>query len=352
MTDYQIPAVLPPHAIAPSDAPRLDFITIALQNRPLSFCTYVVDGLSQPQKTLPCHLFYDAAGSDLFERITRLPDYYLTRTEQNLLSRHAGAIAAAAAPGINNVALVEFGSGSSLKTRIVIDALLARQPQLHYTPLDISGDFLRASALDLLGVYPNLTITALAAEYRDGMTHLPVHDGPRLILFLGSNIGNFAPSAAQEFLCGLRNVMQSDDRLLLGVDIIKPPSILEAAYNDPQGVTAQFNKNLLRRVNRELGGDFDLDGFAHAAPFVNEPNRARIEMRLVSLRRQHVTLREVERTFTFEAGEFIHTENSHKFALPEFETLAQSAGFAVAHCWQDTAFPFALLLLQPVPLSR
>lgn len=321
---------------------RLRFLEAHGAHVPETLCQLVDEGLSLPQKTLPCRCFYDTAGSRLFEQICRLPEYYLTRTEQAILERYAGEMLEAAG---NDLAMVEFGSGSSYKTRILISAALARQPALHYVPIDISTAFLRDSAETLLEEYARLSITAVAGEYRDGIEVLPAHEGPRLILFLGSNIGNFEAEEAVAFLAAIRNRMEPRDRILIGVDLLKDRAILHAAYNDSRGITAEFNKNLLHRINHELGGDFPIASFQHDAPFMEA--QARIEMRLVSRSAQRVRIRATDREYAFEAGEFIHTEYSHKYTLDAFADLCRRAGLAAQHRWLDPREWFAVLLLRP-----
>ena len=313
----------------------------------MQFCAAVAEGLSQPQKQLPCRFFYDDAGSQLFERICQLPEYYPTRTERAILRQHADGIVSAAHSSQPELPLsiVEFGSGSSDKTRLLLEAALKQQATLHYTAIDISGDFLRASCLDLLGAYPALSITGLATEYGDALRVLPETEGPRLFLFLGSNIGNFTGEEATGFLARLRAVMRREDRLLLGIDLVKDRTVLEAAYNDPAGVTAQFNKNLLRRINLELGANFRPDDFQHHAPFVED--QSRIEMRLVSALDQEVTIDAVETTYRFAAGEIVHTENSHKYTLDSAARLCQPAGLRIQSRWKDERDWFAELLLRP-----
>jgi dimethylhistidine N-methyltransferase len=320
----------------------LAFIEVPSQQADGTFAAAVLEGLSLRQKTLPSRFFYDTAGSDLFEQITRLPEYYLTRSEESILQANAESILRRAGDGIT---LVEFGSGSSYKTRLLIDAALRRQARLHYVPIDISADFLGQTAKRLLSEYRGLSITALAAEYRDAVTAMPDTDGPRLILFLGSNIGNFDPVEAQAFLRQVRGRMSDCDRMLVGIDLVKDPSIIEAAYNDAQGVTAAFNRNVLARINRELGGRFVLSSFRHQAPFLPEPSK--VEMRLISAVFQTVRVTAVERDFDFEAGEFIHTENSYKYTLASFEELCAPAGLRIADCWLDPNRWFAEVLLEP-----
>jgi dimethylhistidine N-methyltransferase len=320
---------------------RLDFIDVPPTLHSLPFCAVVAEGLSSPQKWLPCRYFYDHLGSLLFERICRLPEYYLTRTERAILERSAQEMVEAAG---EDVAIVEFGSGSSGKTRLLLEAALAQQRHLHYVPIDISADFLRASALSLLDEYDRLTVTAIAGEYQEGIAALPDHDQPRLILFLGSSIGNFTRVESVDFLRHVRQQMQSQDRLLVGIDLRKDRRVIEAAYNDSEGVTAQFNRNLLIRINRELGGDFNLNAIAHHAPFVEAESR--IEMRLISKRRQAVRVAAIDQTITLEQGEYIHTENSHKYSLSGFDTLCRKAGLTIQDLWQDDREWFAVLLLK------
>lgn len=309
----------------------------------------VLEGLSASPKTLPCRFFYDAAGSELFEQICDLPEYYPTRTERTLFDLHADDMIAAAAGSAGALALTELGSGSSYKTRLLIEAALRRQDRLHYTPIDISGDFLRTSALALQSEYPTLDVTAIAAEYSQALRLLPEGDPavPQLFLFLGSNIGNFETADAAQLLREMRARMRPNDRLLIGVDRVKDTATLEAAYDDAAGVTAAFNKNLLARINRELHADFDLDQWTHTAPFVAD--RARVEMWLISNIDQTVTLvaesGHVE--FRFARGEGIHTENSHKYTPSAFEALCADADLRIQEIWSDPQEWFSVLLLQP-----
>ena len=319
---------------------RLAFVHVPPRHLPLSLAGVVAAGLNSSRKTLPCRFFYDAVGSQIFEDICNLPEYYLTRTERALLEKNADAMIAAVG---DNPLLIEFGSGSSCKTRLLIEAALERHGRLHYIPIDISADFLRDSAHTLLGDYESLHITALAAEYNDAIAAVPTHDGPRLFLFLGSNIGNFEPQEAARFLTHVRSSMGPHDKMLLGVDLVKDTAVLEAAYNDPGGVTAAFNKNLLVRINRELDADFDVNAFHHTAPFV--PDKSRIEMRLVSKRSQTVRIGALKQEFAFETNEILHTENSHKHTLPGFAAIAQEAGLTMQQCWTDEREWFAVVLL-------
>ena len=325
-------------------------IEVSLDRSEQSFSSAVAEGLSNAQKTLPCRFFYDTVGSELFEQICELPEYYPTRTEHQILERYADDMIKAVDDknenNQNEVALVEFGSGSSFKTRILMNALLARQRHLHYTPIDISSDFLLDSSLTLLSEYDaRLSITAIAAEYNDALRVLPeLHHQPRLFLFLGSNIGNFEQQDAVALLAKMADQMRAEDRLLIGFDLVKDRAILFAAYNDAAGVTAAFNKNLLARINRELGAHFDLDQFTHHAPFVEE--QARIEVRLISRCRQSVYIEALDQTFEFEEGEYIHTENSHKYTAKSMAALSDAAGLAIQEEWVDEHTWFAMALLR------
>jgi L-histidine N-alpha-methyltransferase len=320
---------------------RLTFLDVPCRGGGGSFLGAVGDGLACRAKRLPCRFLYDRFGSRLFEAICALPEYYPTRTEESILRERAEEIVAAVG---QDVALSEFGSGSSAKTRILIEALLARQERLVYVPIDISVEFLKECAHALLRQYQRLWLKAIGAEYDAAIPHLPRHDGARLILFLGSNIGNMEDGEASAFLARVAAEMQARDRLLVGFDLLKDARVIEAAYNDSTGVTAAFNKNLLTRINRELKGEFDLAAFDHAAPFVVA--RRRIEMRLVSCRAQRVRVGALGRAFDFAPGEYIHTENSHKYAFASFEQLCHAAGLGVAELWRDRRDWFALALLR------
>lgn len=323
-------------------ANALIFQEVVPLRRQDTFAIEVDRGLSRSQKSLPSRFFYDAAGSELFEQITRLSEYYLTRCEQEIFESHAAEMVQAAG---RNVAMIEFGSGSSEKTRLLLTAALANQSRLIYVPIDISKDFLRSSAEALLAEYSSLEITALASEYNDAVNSLPGHHGPRLILFLGSNIGNFSFDEAAEFLKRLRSVMKPDDRILVGIDLFKDIELIERAYNDPLGVTAAFNKNILARINRELGGNFDLDSFEHSAPFLR--SESGIEMRLVSKLDQNVYIRDLNKSYAFRQGEWIHTEHSHKWTRDGFQSLCAEAGLSINATWGDRKGWYEVNLLGP-----
>ncbi|MFN3572772.1 MAG: ergothioneine biosynthesis protein EgtB [Phenylobacterium sp.] len=296
----------------------------------------VLSGLAKPQKAVPPKYFYDAEGSRLFEEICKLPEYYPTRTEIALLKEAAGEIAAYIPDG---AALVEFGSGASVKTR----ALLDQAPQIGlYTPIDISGSALAEATERLQADYPDLAVAPLEDDFTTALTLPAATQGrPHVGFFPGSTIGNLDPREAVEFLANARRLLGEGSRFLVGVDLVKPEDVLIAAYDDAQGVTAAFNLNLLTRINRELDGDFDPDGFAHRARWNSEASR--VEMHLESLRDQ--TVRVAGRAFRFAPGETLHTENSHKFAPEAFEALARKGGWRLERRWISAAPAFGLFLL-------
>ena len=299
-----------------------------------SFREDVIEGLSQPQKALPPKYFYDAAGSRLFERICRLPEYYPTRAELSLTRSHLADIARFAGRGCE---LIEYGSGASLKTRLLLGAL---RPAA-YVPVDISRSALAGAARRLAREFGWLHIFAVVGDFSRPL-RLPVPRGRsgrrRVVYFPGSTIGNLTPQEALAFLKMTRGQVGAGGAMLVGVDLKKDARPLHAAYNDARGVTARFNLNLLARINRELGADFELRRFAHYA-FYNA-GAGRIEMHLVSLARQRVRLG--RHRFAFEPGETIHTENSYKYSVAEFRALAAEAGFRAAKVWQDAPGRFAL----------
>jgi dimethylhistidine N-methyltransferase len=290
----------------------------------------VREGLSAHPKRLPPKLFYDAQGSRLFEQITETPEYYLTRTERSIFREFVPQMAEQAG---NNLTLVELGAGSARKTRLLIEALLRRQLRLDFYPVDVSPTALRDALASLNGDYPTLHVAPIVADYSHGLPSLQALPGQKLALFLGSTIGNFEPEEAREFLVELRRSLSPGDALLAGFDMIKDPATLHAAYNDRLGVTADFNKNLLERINRELGGRFDLEAFRHVA-FWN-PEASRIEMHLESLREQAIWVQDLARCFYFAHGERIHTENSYKFSPSGITSLLEGSGLQLEKTWTD-----------------
>jgi dimethylhistidine N-methyltransferase len=296
----------------------------------------VVEGLSRPQKMLAPKYFYDDVGSALFEAICRTPEYYPTRIETALLAKIAPALARDIPYG---AALVEFGSGASDKTRLVLDAV---QGLALYVPIDISRDALAAASARIGAAYPDIKVAPIAADFTQPINPALVRDMSSVLgFFPGSTIGNFTPPEARRFLVGAHALLGRNASFLVGVDLVKDLDVLRSAYNDAAGVTAAFNLNLLARINRELGADFRLDRFAHRA--IWNPELSRIEMHLESLQTQIVTV--AGRAFDFRRGETIHTENSHKFTVTSFTDLALSAGWRVKACWTSDEQPFALILL-------
>jgi dimethylhistidine N-methyltransferase len=310
---------------------RFTLVVARLHNQKALFATDVGSGLVSRPKTLPCRYFYDEEGSALFEEICKLPEYYPTRTEREILEVRAGEIVALVASPLT---LVELGSGSAEKTRLLIESILGRQATLRYIPIDISQDALKQSSQRLVEDYRRIEIDAIAGDYQEGLGRLPMaSDGTRLILWLGSNVGNFHRDEAAKMLRRVAAKMGERDRLLVGIDLRKNRQILEPAYDDSQGVTARFNLNLLARINHELGGRFDLSTFHHRA--VYDENIGRIEMYLVSDRAQQVHIDALGMDVSFAAGEAIHTEDSYKYSPAEIDALAEAAGLAVAGQWFD-----------------
>ena len=302
-----------------------------------SFLQDVLTGLSSRPKWMAAKHFYDAEGSKLFERIMQLPEYYPTRSEMQTLRENAGAIASLVPEG---AALVEFGSGSNAKIRLLLEAA----PQIAaYVPVDISAEYLEEQAQELRRDFPKLKIFPVAADFTKRFD-LPakVRAMPRVGFFPGSTIGNFEPLAAVSFLRNAARILGENASLVIGVDLVKDEKILHAAYNDAEGVTAAFNLNLLARINREADADFDLASFEHRAFF--NTKRERIEMHLVSRKSQTVTVG--GEPFEFEHGETIHTENSYKYTRDGFKNLARQAGWIEHALWTDSAGNFSVRALK------
>ena len=321
--------------------PRLVIHQSISSNDQNGFTEDVRAGLTATPKTLKPKYLYDALGSLLFEAICLLPEYYLTRAETEIFERRAVEIVAQLPAPIT---VVELGSGSSIKTRLLIEAILARQPRLRYQPIDISETILEQSAKQLLEDYSGLRITAHAADYTRGIASIERKDGEKVLaLLLGSNIGNYMPDEARELLRQIRNALRPGDGLLLGADLKKSRETLEAAYNDALNLTAAFSRNLLLRINRDLNADFDLRQFKHRA-FFNE-GQSRIEIHLVSLIEQKVNIRAAESQpplqVEFKSGETIHTENSYKYDLEALAALAKATGFTPSRVWFDSGGRFS-----------
>ena len=322
---------------------RFSLVTIDKDVFINNFSEDVKAGLTSESKYLPFVYFYDHIGSQLFEKICELPEYYLTRTETDILETNAEDIASRFS---EETVLVELGSGSSTKTRILIETFLERQRLAYYTPIDVSHQMLEESSCSLLKEYPDLEINAIAARYNEGIDHLDIRkDRQNLITWLGSSIGNFERSEVTTLLQHIQETMHPDDRFLVGIDLQKDKTIIENAYNDAQGITAEFNLNLLTHVNRELGGDFDLENFDHKAIYNEEIGR--IEMYLVSNIDQKVFISELDLEVPFTVNETIHTEHSFKYSLDDINGLAEEAGLYVEQQWFDTEQFFSLNLFAP-----
>jgi len=303
------------------------------------FAEEVEEGLSRFPKSLPCKLFYDHAGSALFEEITHLPEYYLTRTELAILRDHADRMAEAAGPG---VAVVELGSGTAAKTITLLRALARRQLRVPFFPVDISPSALAEARERVESRCATVSVRPVVADFGHGFGFLREIPGRKLVLYLGSSIGNFDPDDAVDMLSQIRKALQPGDALLLGTDLAKDPGVLLPAYDDPQGVTERFNKNILARINRELGGNFDLDFFRHVALW--NPRQSRMEIYLESLCPQTVYLSLLGLQVKFANGERIHTENSYKYTLSMVADMLGRAGWLLDRTWFDGCKWFGLHL--------
>lgn len=303
---------------------KLQFLT----NDAIAFEVY--EGLTAAPKHLPSKLFYDEAGSQLFEQITELPEYYLTRTERSIFEQHAADILRQAGP---SVTLVELGAGTATKTCILIEELLRHQSRSLFYPIDVSPSALEQAQRQLASEFPSLRVNPIVADYTGGVPALSRITGRKLVLYIGSSIGNFEPPQAIRILRRIRQTLRTGDALLLGADYAKPAKILLPAYDDAQGVTASFNKNILARLNRELDADFSLDAWRHIALW----NRrcSRMEIYLESLVEQTAFLPALDLDVKFDAGERIHTENSYKYTDGMIESILRESGFTLEHSWCD-----------------
>lgn len=310
------------------------------QHPPLGdFMRDVVDGLSATPRSIPPVYFYDQAGSALFDQITELPEYYVTRTELDLLGKISSELSLRAGP---DAVVIEPGSGSSVKIRTLLDAL---GDAAAYVGLDISKQHLIDACEELAQDYPDVAVGAVCANFTTGLKldHLPLPEGRRLIFFPGSTIGNFEPAEARAVLAGFRKGMRKGDAVLIGADRVKDEQILVDAYDDAAGVTAAFNLNLLKRIRSELGAKLEVEDFRHASVWNNDLER--IEMHLVATRDTSIALN--GERYDFKAGETLHTENSHKFTPKSFARLAEDAGYKVVKRWSDQAELFSLYWLEP-----
>jgi dimethylhistidine N-methyltransferase len=308
----------------------------------------VSEGLLSRPKWLPSWLFYDAAGSQLFNRITELPEYYLTRTERAIFAKHCDEIIGLAANG-DALRIVELGAGSADKTRLLLNSAVDRQDTVVYQPVDVSASALEEAQDRIEREIPGVIVEPRVEDYCRGLELDAACMGERrLVLYIGSSIGNFELDEAQSLLRNVRSAVAPGDAMLLGVDLAKDRATLLAAYDDAAGVTAEFNLNLLGRLNRELGANFDLASFAHRA--VWNAAQSRIEMHLVSRLRQHVRIPALDLTVDFQSGETIHTENSYKYRPGQAEDMLRTAGFTPVATWMDDQKRFAVCLARSVVL--
>ncbi len=290
----------------------------------------VRDGMSATPKRLPCKLLYDAVGSALFEQITELPEYYLTRTERAIFEDYAAEMLEAAGPALT---LVELGAGTANKTRILIDELLQRQTRALFYPIDVSSAALNEAVSQMAVQFPQLRVSPVVADYSGGVPALSRISGRKLVLFIGSSIGNYDPPEAIAMLRRIRRSLRAGDALLLGADLAKSSKILLPAYDDAQGVTAEFNKNILARLNRELDADFNLDAFRHVALW--NKRCSRMEIYLESTTAQSVFLPAIDMDVRFGVGERIHTENSYKYTDEMVNNILSESGFKLERTWSD-----------------
>lgn len=309
---------------------------------PLSVPEYaweVKTGLRSRPKSLPCKLFYDECGSELFEEITRLPEYYLTRAEAEILENHATAISEAAGTPLS---VVELGAGTAAKTVTLLRAVARRQLRVKYCPVDISWSALAQAKQRVLSEFPDANVQPITTDFGSGFSFLRGIAGRKLVLYLGSSIGNFEDNDAVTLLRNVGKHLSPGGALLLGTDMVKSESVLIPAYDDAQGITARFNKNILARLNRELMADFDLSKFRHVAEW--NPIQSRIEIYLESLCLQIVNLRSIKTVVRFAPGERIHTENSHKYSVEAVRRMLCVAGFRLEQTWFDSRNWFGLHL--------
>jgi L-histidine Nalpha-methyltransferase len=320
---------------------RLRWINLVSDRYQIDTGSDVIQGLTRTPKTLPCRYFYDDRGSELFEQITDLPEYYPTRTEQAILETYVPEIVALTGA----CELVELGSGSSRKTHTLLTAYSQLEDPLHYYPIDVSAGILRTTALELLATYPQLNVCGVAGTYEQALAQLPPRIVQnRMLIFLGSTMGNLDDRSRDLFLTQVQQALQPGEFFLLGVDLQKPIDVLEAAYNDAQGITADFNLNILRHLNDRFDGNFNLDDFAHLAFF--NPAASQIEMHLKCLKDRTVKLAALDLEISLTSGETIHTEISRKFNLPALSDTLAAHALQPLKIWTDPQSWFGLMLCQ------
>jgi L-histidine Nalpha-methyltransferase len=333
--------VIDPIAVSPAEAVTIDAHLANGHDR--SLAEDVLDGLTRPFKELPPKHFYDARGAELFEEICELPEYYQTRTERSILSERAGELARAT----RAAELVELGSGTASKTRVLLDALRAQGTLERYVPVDVTERMIRDCAAALTDEYPGLRVHGVVGDFERHLDRVPAAIGRRLVVFLGGTIGNFPPGSRRRLLRELAGLLGPDDHLLVGVDLVKDPALLERAYDDAQGVTAEFNRNVLRVLNRELDADFEPDDFEHVAMF--DAEHEWIEMRLRARRAHTATVRALDLPVRFERGEEMRTEISAKFTRERIAADLGAAGLEQAEWLTDRDELFALALSRRTP---
>jgi dimethylhistidine N-methyltransferase len=318
---------------------RLRYFKPTSAKKEKTFEQEISRGLNQKEKSISPKYFYDLKGSALFDKICNLPEYYLTRTETKIL-KNIGNELKDFLP--KNIRLVELGSGSAVKTRLLLDVLSNTQNKTEYFPIDIS-DILQESSQKLLEDYEDLSITGIIDTYEGGLEFIEeFDDNPNLIAFLGSSYGNFTPEFGFAFLQKLSSIMKHNDLFLIGLDLVKDKKVLEKAYDDSEGITSSFNLNVLSRINDELSADFDLSKFSHHVIYNEE--KQRIEMYLCSMKNQTVQIKNADLSLDFQKDELIHTEHSHKYSISQIENIMHKAGFKLEKIWQDKTKPYALFL--------
>lgn len=328
-------------AIGTAVADRFELIVVPKSPGGASFPQDVAEGLRSKPKRLSSKYFYDDVGSALFDAITRLPEYYLTRAETEILREWGWQIVRVLDAPVD---FLELGSGSAVKTRLLIEEALRVQGQLRYSPIDISTEAIRASSMALVETYPGLSVRAYAGDYFDVLASRIVRSERKMLaMVMGSNIGNYEPEEAHRLLTLLHGALRKGDGLLLGADLKKDRAVLELAYDDPAGVTAAFDRNILARINRELDADFDLRKFAHVVRY--DQRRGSVDSFLQARGRSVVHVRSIGLRTSFRAGERIHTESSYKYTDDELESLGRAAGFRSASRWHDGAQLFSVHLL-------
>ncbi len=324
---------------------RFTLIVQGPDGGPGEFADAVAKGLSGERKSIPCRYLYDHRGSLLFEDICALDEYYPTRAEREILETRADEIASLLP---ENAEIVELGSGNARKTTLLIESFLRKNGRLSYNPIDISRKMIEGSSISLLKRYPDLEIQAIAGDYGDGLELMRTSgEGVKLILWLGSSVGNLDREEAAEFLSDVRGHMGANDRLLIGIDLRKSKKVLEKAYDDRTGITAKFNMNLLRRMNDELGASFDIRKFAHRATYHEEEGR--VDMELVSVEAHTVRIESIDLDVAFREGETIHTESCYKYSPEEIDALFAASGLENVRRWLDSQHRFSLSLAAPLP---